>query len=417
MRNSSLDRSLKVGYLFHRFPNIRQTYLIRELLHIQECGVEVKIFTLMPPKDRAIHDGARSLLLLTQPHVSFLAWSVIKAQLYFLRRSPKRYLRALAKTVWQTYPEPLVLLLALALFPKSVYFAKKMKEMGIDHIHAHFAWLGGIAAGAIAELIDVTFSIHPHAFDLFSRNQRAVRRELETATKVVTISNYHRAYITDLCSGINADEIEIIYNGVETDYYQPVSKLKNEQPIRILSVGWLVEKKGFEYLIEACRILAERELVFQCRIVGDGPLHKTLQTHINRHKLQDQVSLLGAMEHSQVLELYQTSDIFALACITARNGDQDGVPTVLTEAMACGLPVVTTPLTGIPDLVQDGGTGIFVQERDAAGLADALERLIVNDSLRRHLGTQARQFVLKEFQTQHNVAKLANVFRHICQQH
>ncbi len=149
------------------------------------------------------------------------------------------------------------------------------------------------------------------------------------------------------------------------------------------------------------------------QIVGDGWLRDELQTRIDQHGLQKKVILLGVLTQEQVLENYQNSDIFALACVIAQNGDRDGLPGVLIEAMACEVAVVTTPVTGTPDLVQNGKNGLFVTERDVLSLADALEQLITDEVLRRQLGQQGRKTVLEKFQIQYNVAQLAAIFRQV----
>ncbi len=414
-KTDSMEHKLKVAYILHRFPYLTETFIMREMYWLRADGVELEIFSLLPPKRSLVHDEARELL--PYAHYSpFWSWNILKAQGHFLWRSPGRYLRALAKAIWQTYREPKVLMLVLSLFPKSVYFAQRMEALQVEHVHAHFVWLEGIAAGIANDLIGVTFSIHPHAFGLFSRNQRDVRCELENASQVISVSSYHRNYIAKLCPKISPAQIEVVYYGIDPHYFRPASKQASDGPIRILSVGRLVEKKGYEYLIDACALLAKRKVAFQCQIVGDGSLREALQARIARHGLQDRVTLLGALGQAQILELYQHSDIFALPCVRARDGDQDGLPNVLIEAMACELPVVTTPLTGIPDLVHDGENGVLVKERDVPSLAVALEKLIVDESLRRQLGQQARQKVLADFQIQHNAAQMATIFRRVSQQ-
>jgi glycosyltransferase involved in cell wall biosynthesis len=338
---------------------------------------------------------------------------MIKVNLHYLWHSPRRYLRALNRTIRQTYREPTVMALAVALFPKSVYFAQQMEELGIDHIHAHFVWLGGIAAGIAADLVDVTFSLHAHAFDIFERNQQDVRMEVEGAPLVVTISNYHRAYLAALCSKMDSERIQIVHLGVDTERFRPPEERANDGPIRILSIGRLVEKKGHQILIEACKLLVERGVAFCCQIVGSGPLHRELQAQIQRHELQKQVRLCGALDHEQVLQLHQSSDVFVLAAVVAQSGDQDGMPYVLIEAMACGLPVVTTPIAGIPDLVSDGENGLLVGQRDPSKLADALARLAADRELRCRLGRNARQTVLKDFEIRCTTDRLAGLFREV----
>jgi len=188
---TSAQSPLKVAYVLHRFPYLTETFIAREMHWIREHGVDLTIFSLMPPKHTFRSRQAEDLVALGRYSPVF-SWRVARSQLHFLTRTPLRYLRAFGRLIWQTYREPKVLLLMMSLFPKSVYFAHEMKSLGIDHIHAHFVWIEGIAAGVAKDLLGVTFSIHPHAFGLFSRNQRDVRHELENASHVVTISEYHR---------------------------------------------------------------------------------------------------------------------------------------------------------------------------------------------------------------------------------
>lgn len=407
---NSVKRSLKVAYILHRFPHLTETFIMREMYWIREYGVELHIFSLLSPRPTSVHGQAKELL----PYVRyspFVSWEVLKAQFCFLWRSPSRYILGLANTISQTYREPRVLLRSLAIFPKSVYFARQIEELGIDHVHAHFVWLEGIAAGIVSDLVGITFGIRPHAFGLFGRNQGNVRSELERASQIVTISRYHRAYIHALCPCIDPDRIEVVYCGLDADRFRPASERAAGGPVRILSVGSLIEKKGHEYLIDACALLAERGLIFQCDIVGAGPLRGALQARIYLHGLGDRVTLLGALEQARVIELHQRADIFALACVVARSGDRDGIPVALTEAMACEVPVVSTSVAGIPELVDEGQTGLLVEERCASGLADALERLIRDQTMRKRLGAQARQRILDGFQIQHSAAKLAAIFR------
>lgn len=410
-----MRRDLKVAYILHRFPYLTETFIMREMTWIREQGVELHIFSLLPPEHTTVHEQAKELLPYTR-YSPFISWDVLKAQFYYLRRKPSGYLRALMKTIWQTYREPTMLLRTLVLFPKCVNFTRQIEELEIDHIHAHFVWLEGIAGGIASDLLNITFSIHPHAFGLFGRNQRNVRCELENASQVVTISTYHRAYIANLCPQIEADDIDIVHYGLNTEHFRPALSKAESNTIRILSVGRLIEKKGFGFLIDACALLADSGQDFLCQIAGAGHLEEALQTRINQHGLQKRVSLLGPLEQDRILELHQMSDIFALACISACDGDQDGMPNVLIEAMACEVPVITTPIAGIPDLVRDGETGLLVKEKDVSGLADALERLIVDPRLRRQLGMQARKTVMDEFQIQHNAAKLAKIFRRVSKQ-
>ena len=407
-------RKLRIAYILHRFPCLTETFIMREMYWLREHNVDLQIYSLLPPIDEVVHQQARELL----GHANYsplLSWAVIRAQMYFLWRSPLRYVRALVRMIWQTYREPSVLARALAIFPVSVYFARLLKKQKIDHIHAHFVWLEGLAAGIAEDLLDITFTIQPHAHGLFLRNRRDVRRELENASRVITISSYHRAYIADLCPRIDASDIEVVYCGVESDRMQPASQSSRPGPLQIVSVGRLIEKKGYEYLIDACAALIRRGVDFRCQIVGEGRSETALKQRIRKDDLEDRVILLGALSQEKICDLYRQADILALPCVVARNGDRDGIPVVLMEAMAFGLPVVTTAVTGIPDLVRDQENGLLVEERNAADLAEALERLCADPGLRARLGSGARRTIVDNFDVCTNAAKMADVFQQIAE--
>jgi glycosyltransferase involved in cell wall biosynthesis len=411
-----MEANLKVAYLLHRFPVLSETFIMRELYWIRQQGIDVTIFSLMPANTRIMHDQAAELLPLTQ-YSPYFSWEILRAQWHFVRRSPLRYLRAFATAIGQALREPLVMARALLLFPKSVYFAQQIQERGIEHIHTHFVWLGSIAASVAAELLDMPVTICPHAFDLFLRNPHDVREGLKAASQVVTISEYNRAFIAELCPFIRREEIEVIHCGVDTDHFQPGNQAHVGNQLRILSVGRLVETKGIGYVIEACKLLVERGLSLRCQIVGDGPLRAALQARIDQYDLQEHVTLRGALSQSDLLPLIQSSGVFALPATRASSGDQDGIPVSLMEAMACGLPVVTTSLSGIPELVIDGETGLLVQQHNAVDLANALERLASDEELRTRLGTQARRMIVDHFQLQRNTARLASLFKQVSRRH
>jgi len=404
---------LKLAYVLQRFPKLSETFIMREMCGIRQHDVDLHIFSLLYPKPGPVHPHAKDLL----PYVrysSVLSRNVIKAQFHFIWNSPKRYLRALTNTVSQTYREPKTLLLGLALFPKSVYFAWQMELLRVKHMHAHFAWVAGIAAGIVSDLLGISFTVHVHAFDLFEQDQRDLKKRLQKAFKIVTVSEYNASYIRNM---LPAAEVEIVRCGVDADWFRPGAEEHKGEAVNILSVGRLIKKKGHEYLVDACALLAERGLSFRCYIVGTGPLQRTLQARIDRHKLRQRVGLVGALREDRILELNQRSNIFALPCVVTESGDRDGLPVALIEAMACGLPVVSTRVTGIPELVDDAKNGLLVNERDVISLADALEKLIRDGSLRAKMGHAARQTVLDRFKIQDNTAKLAATFRQVSQSH
>lgn len=402
-----MSSKMKVAYILSRFPYLTETFILREMIHLRKLGLDVHVFSMFPPLPTPVHPQTQEMMPYVHYSSFLLSRRLILAQLYFVLFSPVRYIRAFLTAIGQTYRERLVLLRVLMTFPKSVYFAKQIKDLRIDHIHAHFVWVNGIAAKIASDLTGVTFSLHPHAYGLFMRDQESVRGQLERADGVVTVSEYHRQYIADLCPRWPPEQIRVVHYGLDPVEFAPVHLCAEDHTMRIISVGSLMEKKGHEYLIDACAELAEKGYAFRCSIVGSGPRQSILQARIDRHNLQDRVLLLGAKNQEEVKELYRSSDIFVLACVVAKSGDRDGMPNVLLEAMCKQLPVVTTPVTGIPELVRDEETGLLVPERDATALARAIGRLINDKSLRHKLGQRGRQTVLTEFDIHKTSAQLA----------
>jgi glycosyltransferase involved in cell wall biosynthesis len=301
--------------------------------------------------------------------------------------------------------------LALSLFPKAVYYARIMDRREIDHIHVHFAWVQQIMAVVASNLIGVSNSVTLHAFDLFTQPPAIVRRQLEAATRLITISDFHREYIASLCPDIARDDVALVHLSLDMDQFHSGDGRGEKEICQMLAVGRLVAKKGYEYLIEACALLFQRGLRFHCSIVGEGPRAESLESLVVEHGLESKVTFTGALAAADVRDLYQQSDIFALPCVVVGSGDRDGMPTVLIEAMASGVPVVSTPVTGIPELVTDGENGFLVPERDISALADALQTLIEDRELRLSMGLKARERVGKDFDSRVTAPKLANLFR------
>jgi colanic acid/amylovoran biosynthesis glycosyltransferase len=306
--------------------------------------------------------------------------------------------------------------LALLLFPKAAHYARIMRSQGIDHIHVHFAWVQQIMAVVVSRLIGVSNSVTLHAFDLYTQNPAIVRGQLEAATRLITISDFNRDFIASLCPEIARDDVALVRLSLDMDEFQPGDRGDGTGTCQLLSVGRLVAKKGYEYLIEACALLSQRGLDVHCSIVGEGPRAEKLEALVADLGLESDVTFTGALAAADVRRLYQQSDLFALACVVVDSGDRDGMPTVLIEAMATGMPVVSTPVTGIPELVTDGENGFLVPQRDVPALAKALETLMQNKDLRTRMGRKARERVASEFDSRRTALQLANVFREAASQ-
>lgn len=404
---------LKVAYFLGRFPFLTETFILREIILLRQLGLDVQIFSMFPPHSTPVHQQVQQVMTYVHYSPYLFSGRLILAHFHFLLHSPFRYFRAILRAIWQTYREPLALSRVLMIFPKVVFFSKQIQELGIEHIHAHFVWVNGIAAGIVHDLTDISYSLHSHAFDLFLRDQECVRRQIELAGDIVTISEFHRQYIVNLCPHLLPENVKVVHLGLDPEEFTPAPISAQNGTVRIISIGSLVEKKGHEYLIEACAKLAEKGYTFQCFIVGMGPRQNALQACIDKYGLHQCVFLLGGRTQEEIRELYCSSDLFVLACVISRSGDRDGMPNVLLEAMSMQIPVITTAVTGIPELVRDRENGLLVPQRDALALAGAMEQLIKDETLRCRLGKQGRQTVLAEFDIRKTADQLASTLHEI----
>ena len=267
----------------------------------------------------------------------------------------------------------------------------QMKVAGIGHIHAHFAGLAARTAYWLQRYYGIGYSFTAHANDIFSPADPALPVQLDELIRrakfVVTVSDFSAAQLRARFPWATR-KIHRVYNGIDTTAFPLARPARN--PPRIVSVGRYIEKKGFADLIAACAVLRDRNVAFDCRIVGEGPLDAELTATIERLDLRARVELTGPKPLSEIAALLQTARVFALPCVEEADGGMDNLPTVIAEAMAAGLPVVSTTLAGVPEMVADGKTGLLVPPRSPDHLADALARLLTRPALAWWYGRRGR---------------------------
>ena len=257
-------------------------------------------------------------------------------------------------------------------------------------MHAHFASSATTVARLAATFAAITYSFTAHAKDIFHESvcQDDLHLKLRDAAAAVTVSDYNAAHLRRTC-GAWAAGLRRVYNGLELARF-PYTPPR-ERPARIVAVGRLVEKKGFATLIDACTLLAARGVQVDCEIIGGGELEGELRAHIDRQGLQQSVVLRGPLPQSVVADAIARASVLAMPCVIGNDGNRDGLPTVLLEAMALGTPCVGTDVTGIPEVLEHDRTGLIVAQHDPAGLAAAIERLLTDASLRVRLAAADRE--------------------------
>ncbi|HEX7186407.1 MAG TPA: glycosyltransferase, partial [Thermoanaerobaculia bacterium] len=395
-----------VAVLLSRFPLITETFILREVIEMERQGQPVRLVPLLHERPEVVHREAlpwmdRAL------HAPLLSAAVLLASLRALRRRPGRVLRLFGKLLTASVAAPNFLLRTLALFPKSLWVAERLEAEGAAHLHAHFATHPATMALIVSSLTGIPWSMTVHAHDIFVR-QAMLRDKLAAARFVRAISRFNREYLERRFPGEVADKVRVIHVGIDPEVYRRLPAPAADPP-KILCVASLRPYKGVPVLLEACRRLLDNGVTFRCEIVGEGPMRPELERRIAGLGLAGTVSLLGALPQHEVTCRLGASAVFVLPSIVAPDGQMEGIPVALMEAMAAGRPVVTSALSGIPELVEDGMSGVLVQPGDAPGIAAALKRLLEDPGLRLRMGERGREKVDAEFRLDGTVAGLTTL--------
>jgi len=402
-RSRNTDK-LKVAYIMSRFPKLTETFVLYEMLALQQQGVGVEIFPLINERAHVMHEEAKPFAARAR-YQPLLSWPIIKAQWHFLRTQPRAYLGLWWEVLHGAWGSANYVIGGLGILPKAARFAEQMQALGVTHIHAHFANHPTVAALAAHRLTGIPFSFTAHAHDLYV-DRHMLSQKVRAATFVVAISEYNKALIIQHCGEEARDKIAVIHCGVDTSLFRPRRKAPGG-PFTIVCVGALEAKKGQTHLVEACRLLKQRNLDFVCHLIGEGQTRGDLERQIQESGLGGVVRLEGGWPRADVLRTLEQADVVALPSIQTKSGKMEGIPVALMEPLACEVPVVSTRISGIPELVEDGVTGLLVPPADPAALADALERLAHDPELGSRLGRAGRAKVLREFDLADNTTQLA----------
>jgi colanic acid/amylovoran biosynthesis glycosyltransferase len=402
-------RRLKVAYFMSRFPKLSETFVLGEILAVEERGAEVEIFPLLRARENVVHSEARPLAARAH-YQPFLSLAIVRSQLHFLRSKPRAYVGALAGLLRGTWGSLNYLVGGLGIFPKVAHVARTMEANGVEHVHCHFSNHPAAAGYIVHRLTGIPYSFTAHGFDLHVDRHMLCEKVAEAAF-VVPVSEYNRELIVAECGERARGKLAVIHCGVDTDFFRPRESPPPERPLSLLCVGTLHEVKGQRYFVEACRLLAEAGIPVRCTIVGDGPDHAALTRQIAAAGLERQVVLAGRRTRAELAEHLHAAHALVAPSVPTREGKREGIPVVLMEAMASGVPVVASAISGIPELVEDGVTGLLVPPRDARAVADALRRLLDDAALRQKLGVAGREKVVREFNVHTNAAELVRRFR------
>jgi colanic acid/amylovoran biosynthesis glycosyltransferase len=371
-----ISAPLGFAYLFERFPSFSQTFCVREVEAMHGRGLEFPVFSIRKPAGEPVQDYFSDI-----GPIYFLPekFDTVLASDTNFRRSARRALESL-RALWGCEEQKRRIYEALWLGPM-------LREAGIRHIHVHFAGSAARTAFWLKRLFGVEYSITAHANDIFrDEPPERLAQMFRAAVVVVTVSEFSLRYLRTKYPS-HDEKFCRVFNGIEVDRFQ-TSSFPDGRPL-ILSVGRYIPKKGFCTLVEACSRLEGKD--FECQIIGNGPLEESLKEQAALLGVDQRVSITGPKAEGEIKRLFERSRMFVLSCTRAEDGAMDNLPTVIMEAMAAGLPVVSTDVAAVSEMIADDETGFIVPERDSGALAQKMACLLENPALARAMGMRARE--------------------------
>jgi colanic acid/amylovoran biosynthesis glycosyltransferase len=384
------------AYLFERFPSFGQTFCYREVAELDRQGGVPPIFSIREPKNEPPQDWDERIV----KRVHYLPEE--KELLDNVRRASKKG-KVTAEIIaalneWGRRRDFLRLY-------QAVYVGLSLQKIGIRHVHAHFAGMAARTAFWIGRFFPISFSFTAHANDIFAPRdfQIGLDKLVGAARLIVTETDYAERFLRERFPD-SATRIHRIYNGLDLTPFKRADF--SPSPPLLVAIGRLIAKKGFADLLRACRLLMERGKSFRCEIIGEGPLEQELREEIAQLRLQECVELPGAKPQHDIREHLAEANAFVLPSVVDPEGGMDNLPTVIMEAMAAGLPVVSTSIGGIPEMVVQNETGFLVPPGDVAALAGAIEKVINNRSLAQKLGQTGYERARMHFSIEKNVREL-----------
>lgn len=384
---------MNLVYVVKRFPRYSETFVLHEIQELLAQGERVTVCSLQTPHPgEPRHEGtdAISATTLYLPCAFPRLVRLVAASLAALAVVPSRAWPALAWSLrWAGHERAIH---QLKRFGEAAYLRTRIPAE-TEHIHAHFAHGPASVALLLSRLTGRPFSFTGHARDIFEIvDPRLLGAKVHESCLVVTVSEWTRRHVAQSVDAGEHAKVVVVRNGVDRRTFCARAQEPDGPPL-ILSVGRLVLKKGLDTLLDACAMLAARGVDFRCEVIGDGPFRGKLEKRARSLGIDDHVAFLGSRDDRAVRAAYERATVFVLPCRPTPHGDQDGLPVSLVEAMAVGLPVVTTPVTGIPEIVSNAESGLLVPPDDSDELAAALESVLSQPELRARLAAGAREAV------------------------
>lgn len=404
----------RVMFLTRSWPRLSQTFIVNEVLALEALGVELDVFALTASGEE-----------LRQPQVAR-----VRAQVRYLDRiaRPVDHLRVALRSPWRYLAtvgyalrhrdlcDGYATVTVSDCFRYAVHLAAHShRNPGTTHVHAHFMHDPALVALLVGRLTGLPFSVTAHARDLYQIPRRSLQVRADAATEILTCCRANVEYLEAELDESAARKVRVIHHGVDLGQFAPDASVSDavdapgSAPVEVVTVGRLVEKKGFPDLMQACAAVSA-ETSLRLTVYGDGPLREDLERLREELGLEEVVTIAGEVDSSGIVAAMHRADVFAITPFVTADGDRDGVPNVVVEALASGLPVLATDAGGVGEAVLDGHNGFLVAARDVAAIAAGLRKLVLDAGLRADLGHAARTTAEEHFNVDRAARELVGVF-------
>lgn len=397
------ERKGRIAVLVPVIPDLSHTFVYREIICMKKYSAELEVIGLRKGSFSLIHPEAQELLPVTTfiPDLPLAQYAALYLKYVWLM--PRRLSKML--NYFRRYcSEKQVLKIDHyfnSLHPlRCLLLVELLRNLNISKIHAYGASYPATIALGASIMLDLPYSFSTFVDFEHDYEYKMLREKVHAAQFVIACTKFCQARLVQLTDVRYKDKIYVIHHSLDPEYgnhVYPQSNTAPNEPIKIITVGRLVEKKGLEYLVYACGLLKERGLRYQCLIIGDGPEKHRIASLIKKHNLQNEIMMKGPIENDKIKNYYGVNTIMVMPCVYASDGERDGIPNSLLEAMICGSPVVSTRISGIPELIEDGHNGFLVPDKDHLALADAIERLMKYDELRREFAQRGQETIRQRF--------------------
>lgn len=401
-----------LGYILKGYPRISETFISNEILLLEKLGFTLRLFPMRHPRESFSHPSVKEIsaridYLPTELQLDFCRlWST---NCFLAAKHPKRFLRALRYI--RQGENPSNSLATLKHLLQGGYLCNHfLLDGSVDHLHGHFAHSPTSVTLFASILSGLPFSFTAHAKDIYTSKPAKLRRKIDRAQFVVTCTGHNKEYLEKLAPN---NSIERIYHGIDLSLFNGNhTNAPLRPPYKILTVARMTAKKGLPTIYKGLALLKERGLPFHHTLIGEGDDRPEIEDLISSLNLESHCSLMGTRTHDEVLRQFRMSNLFVLGCEIAKNGDRDGIPNVLVESLAMGVPAIATTVSAIPEILLNRQTGITVAPKSPKEIFYAMEEMLTDHNLRNHVIKHGQTYVRENFDNSLWIHRLAKLFQH-----